>query len=113
MIDFISFFLVLISTLNVALGTLIIKKGTLKYSFKQLFFTSYFFFGLLFYAASSLLYIIALRREELSVLYPLVSTSYIWVTLLSVRYLKEKMTIWKWLALTGIIIGVTFIGIGS
>ena len=113
MINSLSIAFVLAATLIGAFGALVIKKGTLKYSFKQLFFTAYFWWGVLLYAASTVFYVLALRKEQLSVIYPLVSTSYIWVTLFSVKFLKERMNLWKWIALVGIIIGVTFIGIGS
>ncbi len=113
MIHFFSIILILIATLIGAFGALTIKKGTLKYSFKRFFFSPYFWGGALLYLASTVFYVIALRTENLSVLYPLVSTSYIWVTFLSVKFLKEKMNLWKWIALVGIIIGVIFIGIGS
>lgn len=113
MIDWFSVALVLAGTVIGALGALILKKGTINRSFKKLFFTSYLWSGLFLYGLSTLLYLLALRREEISVLYPLVSTSYIWITLFSVRFLGEKMNKWKYLALVGIVIGVVLIGVGS
>ncbi|MFH1849646.1 MAG: EamA family transporter [archaeon] len=73
----------------------------------------YFIFGILFYGISTLMFISALRYGELSVLYPLVGTSYIWISLLSVKYLNEEMNLWKWAGVCVIVLGVGFIGFGS
>jgi len=72
-----------------------------------------FHVGLFLYGLSFVFYIFALRKESLSVLYPFVSTTYIWTTFFSIKFLHEKMNVWKWAGLIGIIIGVTFIGLGS
>ncbi|MBI4981107.1 EamA family transporter [Candidatus Woesearchaeota archaeon] len=113
MIDLWAIVLVLIATIIGAFGALLLKKSTDKYSFRKLLTSSLLITGLFLYGLSTILYVVALRREELSVLYPLVSTSYIWTTLLSVRFLGEKMNAWKYVGLVGIIIGVVLIGIGS
>ena len=69
--------------------------------------------GLVLYAISAVLFIIAMRGGELSVLYPIVSLSYAWVSLLSIFFLHEQMNAWKWAGVCAIIIGVSYIGIGS
>ena len=96
-----------------ALGTLSIKKGTTGNSLLQLFRTRRFLWGFFLLIISTVLYFFALRQEELSVLYPLVSLTYVWTTLLSIKYLGERMNGWKWLGLFGILLGVVFIGLGS
>lgn len=113
MINLLAMLLVLTATIIGAFGALLLKKGTDKFSFRELLTSSLFITGLFLYGASTILYVIALRREELSVLYPLVSTSYIWTTLLSIKFLGEKMNTWKFIGLAGIIIGVILIGVGS
>lgn len=113
MVNLISVLLVLIGSFIGAVGTLFIKKGTNKYSFWKLWMSKYFWMGMSLYVFSTLFYVTALRREELSVVYPLVSTTYIFTTYLSVRYLGEKMNKWKWIGLFGIVFGVILIGIGS
>jgi len=112
-VDFTSLMLVLIGSFLGAVGTLFIKKGTSACSFWKLWRTKYFWGGMFLYVFSTLFYVIALRSEELSVVYPLVSTTYIFTTYLSVKYLGEKMNKWKWIGLIGIIVGVVLIGIGS
>lgn len=113
MVNLLSLLLVLIGTVVGASGALVLKVGTSKYRLREMFFTYYFWGGALLYALSTVLYILALRNEHLSVLYPLVSTSYLWTTIFGVRFLGEKMNIWKYFGLVGIILGVILIGIGS
>ena len=69
--------------------------------------------GVGLYAIGTILFIPALRGGDLSILYPFVALTYIWVSLLSVKFLGEKMNKLKWLGILSIIIGVSFIGLGS
>jgi len=69
-------------------------------------------FGFLCYGISLILFIIALTGGEVSVLYPMVSISYIWVAFLSMKLLNEKMNLYKWMGILFIIFGVSMIGIG-
>jgi len=113
MVNFLSVGLVLIATFIGAIATLLIKKSTINKTWKKTLFSSLLWTGLFLYGLSVLIYFSVLRNEELSIIYPLVSTTYIWTTLFSVKFLKEKMDPWKWTALVGIIIGIVLIGIGS
>lgn len=69
--------------------------------------------GAMLYVISAILLMVALRGGELSVLYPIVSLSYVWVSLLSIFFLHEQMNPWKWAGVCVIIIGVSYIGLGS
>jgi len=69
--------------------------------------------GLFCMAVSTVLFIAGLRGGDLSVLYPLVSTIYIWVCLLSVKFLGERMNSQKWVGIACVIVGVALIGFGS
>jgi len=69
--------------------------------------------GLLIYGMSTIVYIIGIKGGELSVLFPLVSTGYIWICFLSMRYLGERMNVLKWAGIAAIVTGVTLIGLGS
>ncbi len=113
MLNIVAVTLVLLGSFIGAIGTLIVKKGTTAHSFFRLFTSVYLWLGLGLYGGATILYILALRQEELSVLYPLVSTTYIWATFFSVKFLGEKMNPWKWAGLAGIIVGVVLIGMGS
>ena len=107
--------LVITATLIGAYGPILLKKASMKKltSLKDLSKNYELFGGIFLYGVGTLLFIPALKGGELSVLYPLVAVSYIWVSLLSVKSLGEKMNKFKWLGIVLIIVGVTFIGIGS
>ena len=113
MIGALSLLLMAIGVLTGALAVALLKKGAVKYSFRQLFFRRIFWEGVVLFGLSLITYVVVLQREELSVVYPLSSISYLITTMLSVKYLGEKMTPWKWMALFGVMAGVTLIAIGS
>lgn len=113
MVNLISVIFVLIGSLIGALGALVLKKGTSKYTFRALLKSSFLWIGMFLYGLSTIFYVLALKNEELSVIYPLVSTTYIWTTIFSIRFLREKMNRWKYLGLAGIVLGVFLIGLGS
>lgn len=107
--------LVIFATLVGAFGPILLKKASAKKlsSIKSLSTNYHLFGGVALYALGTMLFIPALKGGDLSVLYPLVSVAYIWVSLLSVKFLGEKMNKFKWFGIALIIMGVSFIGIGS
>lgn len=66
--------------------------------------------GLALYGLGSALMILALRHGELSVLYPFISLSYVWVAVLSVAIFREHMDAVKILGMLSIIGGVVLLG---
>ena len=107
--------LVTIACLAGAYAGILLKKGaaSLKFRFKDLIRNKHLIGGLFIYCFSAALYIIALRGGKLLILYPLVSTTYIWIVLFSQKLLKEKMNKYKWIGIVLILIGVSLIGIAS
>lgn len=69
--------------------------------------------GLSLYGLSTVLFIYALRNEQLSLLYPLISLTYIWVTIISVALLGESLSIWKVSGVLVIVSGVALLGKGE
>jgi drug/metabolite transporter (DMT)-like permease len=69
--------------------------------------------GILIYAVAGILMIISFRGGDVSVLYPIVATSYIWVSFLSIHFLSEVMNLFKWLGVIIIFSGIVLIGYGS
>lgn len=67
--------------------------------------------GFALYGLSSILFIIALKGANLSIAYPMIATSYIWVAVLSTFVLREAFPAWKWIGLGLILAGVTIIGL--
>jgi len=107
--------LVLFTTLLTSSAQILWKKGSATLAFNILgIITNYYIIGgILLYAVGGTLLIISFRGGEVSVLYPLIATSYIWVSLLSVRFLGEQMNHFKWLGVASIIMGIASIGYGS
>jgi len=107
--------LILVATTIGAFGPLFLKKasGILTFKIKSIFTNKNLFLGLLFYAIGTVLFIPALKGGELSVLYPFVALVYVWVSLLSMKFLGEKMNKFKWIGIALIIFGVSLIGLGA
>lgn len=107
--------LVIIATTLGSLGPLFLKKSSVGISFnlKKLITNKNLILGLAFYALGTILFLPALPHGDLSVLYPLVALAYVWVSLLSVKFLNEKMNTLKWMGVALILVGVTLIGLGA
>jgi uncharacterized membrane protein len=107
--------LVLLGSVIGAFGSLYFKMGSdmVSRNIRELRRNYKLFYGFIFYGVSSILYMIGLRGGELSILYPLCSTGYIWIAILSVKFLGEKMNRWKWAGLFVIIVGIGVIGISN
>ena len=69
--------------------------------------------GLVLYGGFTLLMVMALREGELSMLYPIISLTYVWVTLLSYTLLGEKPNLFKNIGIAVIVIGVAVLGRGG
>ena len=107
--------LILFTTLLISSAQLLYKLGskTLTFNIFDTLTNYYIIGGLILYAIGGTLMIISFRGGEVSVLYPIVATSYIWVSLLSIIFLNEKMNLLNWLGIISIILGIVFIGFGS
>lgn len=107
--------LVLLTTFLTSSAQILYKIGsaTLTFDITSITTNYYLLGGLLLYIVGGTLIIISLKGGEVSVLYPIIATSYIWVSLLSVKFLGENMNAYKWVGIAAIIVGITSIGFGS
>jgi uncharacterized membrane protein len=71
------------------------------------------FAGYCAYGISTVLLVLALREGELSMLYPVIALTYVWVTALSIIIFHETMNIYKAIGITLIISGVGVLGRGD
>ena len=78
-----------------------------------LFFTWQLWTGFLLYAFGAAILIRSFKGGEVSVLFPIIATSYIWVTLLSNHYFQESIQLFKWVGIVSIVLGITLLGIGN
>ena len=70
--------------------------------------------GMFFYVSGAVMMIIAFRGGELSLLYPLLALSYIWVSIASPMFFEaDSMNPFKWAGVFIIIFGISAIGVGS
>lgn len=107
--------LVLVAAFLGSFGSIYFKKGAdrLEFNLKAISKNVDLFKGVFVYGSSTIFYVVGIKGGELSVLFPLVSTGYIWVSLLSVKVLGESMNKTKWAGIALILCGVSLIGIGS
>lgn len=110
-----SVILVVLATGIGAFGALALKYGANKMTRKDKwsFLNKTLITGVFLYGLSSIFFLTGLKDGDLSVLYPITSLSYIWISLLSIKMLHEKMNFYKWLGIAAILAGVVLIGIGS
>jgi drug/metabolite transporter (DMT)-like permease len=95
-----------------SIGQLEFKRGadTLQFDIRLLLTNYHLILGVAVYAISTVLYIYALNKEQLSILYPIIATSYIWTTIFSKIFLKETVGLTSWVGVFFILLGVTLIG---
>ncbi len=66
--------------------------------------------GLILYGIGAVMMVLALQHGELSVLYPVISLSYVWVAILSVVIFHEHMNVFRLAGISVIILGVAVLG---
>ena len=111
-----SIILVLICTLFTSAAQVLYKAGANNLDFQNwmtLFTNWQIGLGILLYGIAAVLLIFAFKHGELSVIFPMISTSYIWVSLLAVYYFGESFTTVRIVGIIVIILGVTLIGVGG
>src|SRR3989339_274780 len=106
--------LVTLCTVFTSAGQILFKiaSGNLN-SFHQIIINIPLWIGFICYGLGSLLMILALKYGDLSLVYPFIALSFVWVNILSIIFFSEHVKILNWLGITAIIIGVSLIGYGS
>lgn len=69
--------------------------------------------GLSLYGISTVLLVLALRDGELSLLWPVIALTYVWVTLLSLVVFHERVNPIKLAGVAIIVVGVAVLGRGQ
>ncbi len=107
--------LVTLATLIGSVGALFFKYVSehVHRNFLTLFKEPSLYIGLFFYGISVPIFVFALKFGDLSTLYPVAGLSYVWISLLSIKFLKEKMNDLKWFGIILILLGVVLIGLGA
>jgi len=100
--------LIVFSTFVATAGSYYLKKGATKFNFNILdqLNNHKLFFGVVFYILSTLIYLSVLRNHNLSLIYPITSLQYVWISFTSAKYLDEEISKYRLVGITLIIIGV-------
>ena len=69
--------------------------------------------GYCLYGISTVLLVVALKDGELSLLYPVIALTYVWVTVLSFLIFHDHINQWKLLGIVLIVSGVGVLGKGG
>ena len=111
-----SIILIFITIILAVTGQVLLKKGMNKIgnisisqissNLLKIFTNFYILTALLIFIIAFLLWLTILSKFDLSFAYPLVATGYILIALISFIFLKENLTIMRWL-------GIFLIAIGS
>lgn len=103
--------LVLITSLLAAAGHFLFKLGAtlISSSLSSWLLNWRLIAGLALHGVGFVLLVIALKDVNLSIVYPLLATSYIWVALLSVLFLSEPFSVIQWFGVSLIIGGISLI----
>lgn len=107
--------LVILSTILSSIASVFLKMGTktLELKISSIIRNYKIGLGILFMIFSLGVYMLALKGGQLSVLYPFASLSYVFVTINSKLFLKEKINTLKLSGIGLIIVGITLIAISS
>ncbi len=113
--------MVLLCTVLNAVSNIFLKRGlatlgehpTMAAAAVAIFTVPLLFFGFVLLGASTVLFVLALRKGDLSLLFPVFTLSYVWVAILSVEILHETMNGLKVAGLATIVAGVAVMGRAS
>lgn len=104
--------LIVLVTLLISVAQVLYKIGAgyLTPSVAGVLSNSYFLAGLGIYVLGGILLILSFRGGEVSVLYPILAVTYIWVSIISFFYLGESMNASKIGGILFVFLGTSLIG---
>ena len=107
-------FFMLVSALLASAGQILLKFAANRTQDVHSFiFNPFIYLGGIAYLIGLLFMIKALRRGELSVVYPILATSFVWVSIFSpIFFAADSMNTEKWIGVAIIIFGVSLVGKG-
>ena len=91
-------------------GVLTLTTNTVN-TIKKIIGNKFIVLGVLSYGISALIWLVVLSKLDLSLAYPLVSSSYILIAILSRIFFNEKVSKLRWLSIIIITIGVILLSI--
>jgi drug/metabolite transporter (DMT)-like permease len=108
--------IVIVSCIIGSVGSLFLKLGSSKFNIKisvqgirEILRNWQLIFGIGLYVFSAMLFMMAIKMEDISIVYPMTSVGYIFITILSRIFLKEQINNYKILGILCILLGVVFV----
>lgn len=94
-----------------SIGQLEFKRGAtdLQFDIKMLLTNYHLIIGIAIYLVSTVIYVYALSKGQLSVLYPIIATSYIWTSIFAKIFLNEPVGTTSWIGIFFILLGIALI----
>ncbi|MBU0580501.1 MAG: EamA family transporter [Candidatus Margulisbacteria bacterium] len=107
--------LMIICTIFTSTAQILYKTGAnnLKLDFMSIITNWPLILGLILYGLGAGLVIIALKEGNVTVLYPIITSSYVWVTIASSYIFHEIISKTRWLGIILIILGILMITLGE
>lgn len=108
--------LVLLSTFITSGGQILLKKGAsgLSLNVVEQLANLPLLAGWGMYMVGAGMLVVALKYGDLSLLYPIYSLNFIWVSIMSPYFFEyDSMNPVKWLGVAVVVVGVTCVGVGS
>ncbi len=102
---------IVLTTFVTALAQVFLKKGASALGTGTLTFS--LVLGLVFYGFGAALFFIALKGGEVSVLVPFLATTYVWVALLGKGVFGESVSLFTWLGIFLVVLGIVLVGKGG
>ena len=108
-------YLMILCTLLTSTAQIFYKKAAPKLAFSlvALLTNYYLIIGMVIYVIGAFLMITAFKGGEVTVLYPIIATSYVWVSIFSIFFLGEVMNTLKWIGIVTLIAGIILVGFGG
>lgn len=69
--------------------------------------------GLFLYGCAAAILLFALKNAQLSVIYPFIALSFVWVALSAYFFLDETLSLITWAGILFIVVGVSLVGYGA
>jgi drug/metabolite transporter (DMT)-like permease len=104
---------IILCTLCTSSAAILNKMGAniAELSIKGLLMNHYLIAGLILLATASVLLMISLKGGDVSIVYPVIATSYVWVTIFSGLFFHEQINAFKMIGIAFIVGGVITINL--
>ncbi len=102
-------------TLFTSSAQILLKKGAniLQFDMLSIITNWYLVSGMALYGLGAILVIIAMKGGEVTVLYPIITSSYVWVTFASIYFFNESVNLFRWMGISLTVIGIIMITFGE